>query len=158
MRKLKFSATKFYDTSLISWFLIAGSVGNSTTMLTTSAPKTVIQTSSFTSTFKPLPSISSLVRGTGYDTVIKVPAGGGGKDRIIPPTPVVVGVGSGGKPALIGNDNNSTMSSMIDFINSSSSNSPFTTQNWTEVRAQYKSNALLPCHVRNSGDGVTVSI
>ncbi|XP_035712971.1 uncharacterized protein LOC110843122 isoform X2 [Folsomia candida] len=116
-----------------------GSVGNST-----SAPTpTSIQLT--TTSSKSLPSISSQVRGPGFESVIKVAAGG--KESGILPTQQGLG-----KALPTGN----TTPSLINFINSSSNN-PFTTQNWTEVRAQFKSNALLPCQVRNAGDGVTVS-
>ena len=36
--------------------------------------------------------------------------------------------------------------------------SPFLTENLTILTSQVNSNALIPCLVRNSGDGVTVSI
>ncbi|CAG7821118.1 unnamed protein product, partial [Allacma fusca] len=48
---------------------------------------------------------------------------------------------------------NSSISSSLNLMDSPTS--PFLTENSTELTAQIRSNALIPCVVRNSGDGVT---
>ena len=52
---------------------------------------------------------------------------------------------------------NSSIPFPIIHVTNDSPPSPFITENSTELTAQIRSNAHIPCIVRNSGDGVTVS-
>lgn len=119
-----------------------------------------------------LPSVQNLVRSQSFDyssvVVPKTPKpvgssslGNSNDTDVHPVTPIPLTLArTSGAGHPLNPDyhfNSSTISSgSFDGINSSSI-SPFVTLNSTVLRAQYKSNALLPCNVRNSGDGVTVS-
>ncbi|CAL8148887.1 unnamed protein product, partial [Orchesella dallaii] len=114
------------------------------------------------------PSIQSLVRSQTFETLKGGVATTPGEKNGSRSGSISSSGGSTVRPAalmalgrVLNHDNiyNSTISSSSSSVDllMNSSTSPFVTLNSTVLKAQYKSNALLPCNVRNSGDGVTVS-
>lgn len=151
---------------------VVSAVAPSSSSASSSSSKTVGVTSPPTiptasATYYPVtPSILSLVRSQSFDYSVNTNKPAMSKTNnessiAVTPIPLMLARSSASHnvnhPDYNYNSTISSSSSSSFDVLMNSSTSPFVTLNSTVLRAQYKSNAMLPCNVRNSGDGVTVS-
>jgi len=137
----------------MNFLCLSESVGNYST---TGQPKHAALTTTTTTSVTPATTKGSLLDHQSKSSSMKTPSIASLVKGFQTPT---IGTNEGypffpGYPKAFG-DGNGTGTESPGSI--STSPSPFVTPNSTVVKAQFKGAALLPCHVHNSGDGVTVS-